>query len=189
VADICAGSGAVTKHSITVIQNDFTHYLQKQDEIRHVPELVRPSPSRVIAATLGRRGRNFHARKFNPPVDHRRLMVEWLMLCCGRCSSAFHRHHSARWPHGVGAVPERYCTPVRGRRTGRSPLAAVFFADAQQQRSVPRCGRVPLRWELTRANAATADEILNSYYDPLPKPHPAAGEFVDVSYYLSAGVK
>lgn len=75
----------------------------------------------------------------------------------------------------------------------------------------------PIVMELTHASAATADEILSSYYDPgkhilarhaeldaaalarnialmdryekLPKPHPAAGDFVDVSYLAAAGVK
>ena len=95
----------------------------------------------------------------------------------------------------------------------RASGAILDFIGDRKNRDTVR----PMVMELTHANAATADEILNSYYDPdkhilarhaelnaaalarnialmdkyekLPKPHPAEGEFVDVSYLVAAGVK
>jgi ABC-type nitrate/sulfonate/bicarbonate transport system substrate-binding protein len=87
-----------------------------------------------------------------------------------------------------------------------------FISDPGNKRTVR-----PIIMELTQANEATADEILNFYYDPdkhvlarragldqaalernialmdkyekLPKPHPPASQFVDLSYLTAAGVK
>lgn len=95
----------------------------------------------------------------------------------------------------------------------RAAAAILDFIGDRKNRDTVR----PIVVELTHANPATADEILSSYYDPdkhilarhaelnaaalarnialmdkyekLPKPHPAAGEFVDVSYLAAAAVK
>jgi len=95
----------------------------------------------------------------------------------------------------------------------RASAAVLDFIGDRRNRDTVR----PIVIELTHASAAIADEILNSYYDPdkhilarhaelnaaalarnialmdkyekLPRPHPAAGEFVDVSYLAAAGVK
>jgi ABC-type nitrate/sulfonate/bicarbonate transport system substrate-binding protein len=95
----------------------------------------------------------------------------------------------------------------------RAAATTLDFIGDPRNRDTVR----PIVMELTHANAATADEILKSYYDPdqhilarhgeldaaaltrnialmdkyekLPKSHPAAGDFVDVSYLLAAGIK
>ncbi|HLH96180.1 MAG TPA: ABC transporter substrate-binding protein [Xanthobacteraceae bacterium] len=95
----------------------------------------------------------------------------------------------------------------------RAAAAILDFIGDRRNRDTVR----PIVMELTNANRATAEKVLDSYYDPdqhilaphaelnaaalarnialmdkyekLPQPHPAAGEFVDVSYLGAAGVK
>jgi ABC-type nitrate/sulfonate/bicarbonate transport system substrate-binding protein len=95
----------------------------------------------------------------------------------------------------------------------RASAAILQFISDPSKRSMVR----PIVMELTRANEATADEILNFYYDPdkhvlarhagldqaalvrnialmdkyekLPKPHPPISQFVDLDYLTAAGVK
>jgi ABC-type nitrate/sulfonate/bicarbonate transport system substrate-binding protein len=95
----------------------------------------------------------------------------------------------------------------------RASAAILQFIGDPGNKSTVR----PIIMELTQANETTADEILNFYYDPdkhvlarhaeldqtalernvtlmdkyekLPKPHPPASQFVDLSYLKAAGVK
>jgi ABC-type nitrate/sulfonate/bicarbonate transport system substrate-binding protein len=101
---------------------------------------------------------------------------------------------------------------LAARYVRASAAILQFIADPANRPTVR-----PIVMELTRANQATADEILSFYYDPgkhilaphaeldqaalertvalmdkfekLPKPHPPASQFVDLSYLAAAGVR
>jgi ABC-type nitrate/sulfonate/bicarbonate transport system substrate-binding protein len=103
--------------------------------------------------------------------------------------------------------------PDLAARYVRASAATLQFIGDPANRTTVR----PIVMELTRANQATADEILSFYDDPanhilahhaeldqsalertialmdkyekLPKPHPAAGELVDLSYLTAAAIK